>query len=93
MHIAYCYHLPIYNMYRKNSDISPTFEMGLAPCWCAGALRVSVMAAIERHLIRRLGGWRPLRLSMRMLNVGLYTTPPKDRVTGNRNHRDNNGEW
>ena len=62
--------------------------MGLAPCWCASALRVGVMAAIERHLIRRLGGWRPLRLSiMRMLNVGLYTTLPKDRVTGNRNHR------
>ena len=41
--------------------------------------------SIERHLIGRLGGWRPLRLSiMRMLNVGLYTTPPKDRVTGNK---------
>ena len=39
-------------------------------------------AAVERHLIRRLGDWRPL--IMRMLNVGLYTTPPKDRVTGNK---------
>ena len=38
-------------MYRKNSDISPKFEMDLAPCRRASALRVSVMSAIERRLI------------------------------------------
>ena len=42
--------------YRKNSDISPPLEMNLARCARATALRVSVVASIERHLIRKLGG-------------------------------------
>ena len=41
--------------YRKNLDISPKFEMGLAPFGRASALRASVTAAIKRHLIKMLG--------------------------------------
>ena len=43
------------NYYRKNEDISPLFEMGLTRCARASALSVSE-AAIERRLIRRVGG-------------------------------------
>jgi len=49
-----CYVGNVYT-YRKNPDISPLFEMGLTRCARVSALRVSV-AAIERRLIRRLGG-------------------------------------
>ena len=85
--------------YRKNSDISPKFEMDLAPCARASALMVSVMLAIERRLVRRLqcAGRRAappqaeLCSIVRMLNVDLCKTPHKDQV--NRKHRGNNGEW
>jgi len=77
--------------YRIIPDISPLFEMGLTRCARASVLRVSV-AAIERRLIRRLGGGSelaPPELSS-MLDVDLYKTPHKDQV--NRNRRGNNGE-